>query len=135
MLYVLVIYVLVQVWVEVVEVVYVTSGWVAECACIVCICFLCPYLWYETVCGVRMSICVVYFCATCLHGMCVLCSTLWYIFGVCVICMCTCTLCVFFVCGMCAVLFYIHKLYEVPTCCMWHVRVLCNLYMVCVVGV
>ena len=62
-------------------------------------------------------------------------STLWYTFGVCIIRMCTCTLRVCFVCVLCAVLFYIHKLYEVPICGMWHVRVLFNFCMVCVVGI
>lgn len=101
----------------------------------------CVFVSYVPTCGIRMcvsvcgGVCDVYFCATCLHGMCVLHSTLWYTFGVCVIYMCTCTLCVCFVRGMCAVLFYIHKLYEVPTCRTWHVRVLCNLCMVCIVGV
>lgn len=66
LLYVLVIYVLMRVWVEVVNVVYVTYSWPAECACMVCIRFLCLYLWYENVCGVW-----VYFCATCLCGMCI----------------------------------------------------------------
>jgi hypothetical protein len=67
----------------------VTYGWVT-----VCICFLCSYLWYENVWGVEVGICDVYFCATCLRGMCVLGSTLWSIFGVCVIYMCTHTSCV-----------------------------------------
>ena len=60
----LVTYVLVWVWVEVVEVIYVTYGWVAECACTVCISFLCPYLWYENVCRVWVRICDVHMCGT-----------------------------------------------------------------------